>query len=194
MCSSACSIQQRKPDTIAFQTTELSIIEYDIFKFFPTPSTFGTGNGNEAGGIFLSGLVCLITGWMEHIMCPTPRSSVQNYGRVSRTSQTHRHTEPTIAICRFIREWICIKRWQNFYVAIISLIPLSQKCEVVTKKCDYRIQVEIFYFSAFFHLQNRNWTRWQNSWIPWPQKCGSRTKIRVLSCAAHDQRLLRLWS
>jgi hypothetical protein len=37
---------------IAFQTAELSIIEYDIFKFFPTPSTFGTGNGNEADGIF----------------------------------------------------------------------------------------------------------------------------------------------
>jgi hypothetical protein len=37
---------------LAFQTAELSIIEYDIFKFFPTPSTFGTGNGNEAGGIY----------------------------------------------------------------------------------------------------------------------------------------------
>jgi hypothetical protein len=36
---------------IAFQTAELSIIECDIFKFFPTPSTFGTGNGNGAGGI-----------------------------------------------------------------------------------------------------------------------------------------------
>jgi hypothetical protein len=32
---------------------ELSIIEYDIFKFFPTPSTFGTGNGNETGGFFI---------------------------------------------------------------------------------------------------------------------------------------------
>jgi hypothetical protein len=32
---------------IAFQTAE-----YDIFKFFHTPSTFGTGNRNEAGGIF----------------------------------------------------------------------------------------------------------------------------------------------
>jgi hypothetical protein len=37
---------------IAFQTAELSIIEHDIFKFFPTPSTFGTGNGNEPDGIF----------------------------------------------------------------------------------------------------------------------------------------------
>jgi hypothetical protein len=37
---------------IAFQTAELSIIEYDIFKFFHIPSTFETGNGNEAGGIF----------------------------------------------------------------------------------------------------------------------------------------------
>jgi hypothetical protein len=31
----------------AFQTAELSIIECDIFKIFHTPSTFGTGNGNE---------------------------------------------------------------------------------------------------------------------------------------------------
>jgi hypothetical protein len=54
-------------------TAELSIIEYDIFKFFPTPSTFVTGNGNEAGGIFLSGLMRLITGWLAHIMRPTRR-------------------------------------------------------------------------------------------------------------------------
>jgi hypothetical protein len=44
-----------------FQTADLSITEYDIFKFFPTTSTFGTGNGNEAGGILLTGLVCLVT-------------------------------------------------------------------------------------------------------------------------------------
>jgi hypothetical protein len=31
---------------------ELSIIECDIFKFFHTTSTFGTGNGNDTGGIF----------------------------------------------------------------------------------------------------------------------------------------------
>jgi hypothetical protein len=77
---------------IAFQTAELSIIKYDIFKFFPTPSTFGTGNGNEPGGIFLSGLVFLITGWMEHIMRPTRSYSVQNCGRDPRKSQTHRQT------------------------------------------------------------------------------------------------------
>jgi hypothetical protein len=38
---------------------ELSIIEYDIFKIFYTPFIFGTGNGNEDGGIFLSCLVRL---------------------------------------------------------------------------------------------------------------------------------------
>jgi hypothetical protein len=43
---------KRNRTAIAFQTAELYIIEYDIFKFFPTPSTFGTGNGNEASGIF----------------------------------------------------------------------------------------------------------------------------------------------
>jgi hypothetical protein len=66
MCSSACSIQQRKPDRSTFsksnQTAELSFVEYDILKFFHTTSTFGTGDGNEDGGIVLSGLVCLITG------------------------------------------------------------------------------------------------------------------------------------
>jgi hypothetical protein len=91
---------------MAFQTAELSIIEYDIFKFFPTPSTFGTGNGNEAGGFF-SGLVCLITGWMEHIMRPTRRSSVQNSGRDSRTPQTDTQTEPTVAVRGFIHEYSC---------------------------------------------------------------------------------------
>jgi hypothetical protein len=30
---------------------ELPIIEHDIFKFFLTPSTFGTRNGNDTGGI-----------------------------------------------------------------------------------------------------------------------------------------------
>jgi hypothetical protein len=35
---------------------------------FPYPSTFGTGNGNDIGGIFLSGLVFLITRGMEHFM------------------------------------------------------------------------------------------------------------------------------
>jgi hypothetical protein len=57
---------------IAFQTAELSIIEYDIFNFFSTTSTFGTGNGNDTGGIFLSGLVFLISGWMEHY-APNPK-------------------------------------------------------------------------------------------------------------------------
>jgi hypothetical protein len=37
---------------ISFQTAELSIIEYDIVRFFNAPSTFGTGNGNEDGRIF----------------------------------------------------------------------------------------------------------------------------------------------
>jgi hypothetical protein len=44
----ALSNNENRTAEIAFQTAELSIIEYDIFKFFPSPSTFGTGNGNEA--------------------------------------------------------------------------------------------------------------------------------------------------
>jgi hypothetical protein len=61
--------------------------------FFHTPSTFGTGNGNDTGGISLSDLVFLITGWMEHIMRPTRSYSVQNSGRDSRMSHTHRQTD-----------------------------------------------------------------------------------------------------
>jgi hypothetical protein len=38
---------------------------------FSTFSTFGTGNGNDTGGIFSSGLVFLITRFMEHFMRPT---------------------------------------------------------------------------------------------------------------------------
>jgi hypothetical protein len=44
-----CVSNNENRTAIAFQTAQLSIIEYDIFKFSPTPSTFGTGNGNEAG-------------------------------------------------------------------------------------------------------------------------------------------------
>jgi hypothetical protein len=54
MCSSTIHALSNNENrtAIAFQTAELSIIEYDIFKFFPTPSTYGTENENEAGGIF----------------------------------------------------------------------------------------------------------------------------------------------
>jgi hypothetical protein len=83
-CAALCALSNNENQTaIAFQTAELSIIEYDIIKFFPTSSTFGTGNGNEADGIFLSGLVCLITRWIEHIMHPTQRYLVQNSGHDS---------------------------------------------------------------------------------------------------------------
>jgi hypothetical protein len=77
---------------LAFQTDELSIIEYGIFRFFHTPSTFGTRNGNEDGGFFLSALVCLINRWMENIKRQTGRSSVKNSGRDSQTSHTHTDT------------------------------------------------------------------------------------------------------
>jgi hypothetical protein len=46
---------------LALQTAELSVTEYAIFRFsIPLHSTFGTGNGNEEDGLFLSGLVYLI--------------------------------------------------------------------------------------------------------------------------------------
>jgi hypothetical protein len=82
------------------------------FSSFSIPLHIGTGNGNDTGGIFLSGLVFLITGWMEHIMRPTRSYSVQNSGRDSRTRRTDIHTdirtETTVAIRRFIHEWICV--------------------------------------------------------------------------------------
>jgi hypothetical protein len=68
-------------------------IEYEIFRIFHTPSKYEAGI--EGGGIFLSGLVCLITRQMEHIMHPTVRFSVQNSGRDSRTLHTHRQTHRT---------------------------------------------------------------------------------------------------
>jgi hypothetical protein len=44
--------ENRTASEIAFKTTELAIIEYEIFKFVHTRFTFGTGNGYEDGGIF----------------------------------------------------------------------------------------------------------------------------------------------
>jgi hypothetical protein len=73
MCSSACSIQQRKPDHYSFSNGRAICHWTRYFQVFPYPSTFGTGNGNDTGGIFVSGLVFLITGWMEHTMRPTRR-------------------------------------------------------------------------------------------------------------------------
>jgi hypothetical protein len=52
-CAAPHALSNKRNRTAkAFQTAELFIIECDIFKFFHTPSTFGTGNGNDTGGIF----------------------------------------------------------------------------------------------------------------------------------------------
>jgi hypothetical protein len=52
-CAAPHALSNKRSRTAkAFQTAELSAIECDIFKFFHTPSTFGTGNGNDTGGIF----------------------------------------------------------------------------------------------------------------------------------------------
>jgi hypothetical protein len=50
---------------------DLSVIEYDIFKFFHTPFAFGIGNGNEDGEIFVRGFVCLIRPTMDRA-CAKP--------------------------------------------------------------------------------------------------------------------------
>jgi hypothetical protein len=125
MCSSACFSQQRKPDRYSFSNGRAIYHWIRYFQVFHTPTTFGTGNGNEAGRIFLSGLVCLITGWMEHIMRPTPRNSVQNSGRDSRILHTDRHTdthtqtEPTVAIRRFIHGQC--SQYKNWLFAGVSI-------------------------------------------------------------------------
>jgi hypothetical protein len=47
----------------------------------------------DTGGIFSSGLVFLITRFMEHFMRPTPIYPVQNSGRDPRTLQMSRRPE-----------------------------------------------------------------------------------------------------
>jgi hypothetical protein len=52
-CAALHALSNRENLTaLAFQMAELSIIECDIFRISHTPSTFGTGNGNEDGEIF----------------------------------------------------------------------------------------------------------------------------------------------
>jgi hypothetical protein len=52
-CAATHALSNKRNRTAkAFLTAELSMIECGIFKFFHTPSTFGTGNGNDAGRIF----------------------------------------------------------------------------------------------------------------------------------------------
>jgi hypothetical protein len=72
-CAAPHALSNKRNRTAkAFQTAELSIIECDIFEFFHTPSTFGTGNGNDTGGIFSSGFFSDY--WMdEAYYAPDPK-------------------------------------------------------------------------------------------------------------------------
>jgi hypothetical protein len=63
---------------------------------------------------FLSGLLCLITRWMEHIMHQTGRSAqLKTLAWFTNVMDTHTNTysksETTVAMHRFIHEWICVK-------------------------------------------------------------------------------------
>jgi hypothetical protein len=80
---------------------ELSIIKHDIFKFFPTPPHLEPEMKMKLVE-FLTGLVCLIIRWTEHIMRQTRISSVKNSGRDPQMSHTHIHTEQAVARHRFI--------------------------------------------------------------------------------------------
>jgi hypothetical protein len=55
MCRSALHALSNNENQalLSFQTAELSTTEYEICWIFHIPSTFGTGNENEVGGIFI---------------------------------------------------------------------------------------------------------------------------------------------
>jgi hypothetical protein len=67
---------------------------------FHTASAFGTGNGNDTGGILLSGLVFLITGWME--LCAQPEATHFKTLDVIHERYTRPHTRPEPSIARQI--------------------------------------------------------------------------------------------
>jgi hypothetical protein len=66
--------------------------------FFHTPSTFGTENGIESSGIlfYLVLSTCLLDEWIDYVQFQG--NYIPNYGHNSRTLQTHKHTEPIVAI------------------------------------------------------------------------------------------------
>jgi hypothetical protein len=115
VCSSACNnVQQRKPDRYSFSNGWVIYHWIWCFQvFFLPPSTFGTGNGNEPGGIFFFRFG-LPDYWMDGAYyAPNPKILSSKLWAWF-TNVTDRPTEPTVAIRRFIHEWICVKTGQGF--------------------------------------------------------------------------------
>jgi hypothetical protein len=102
MCISACCIQQWNPGTSIFSNGWVIYHWILNVQDFPYPLHIWNWKWNWRWWNFLSGLVCLITRWMEHIMCQTRRSSVNNSVRDPLTSHTDGWTEEVLARHKFI--------------------------------------------------------------------------------------------
>jgi hypothetical protein len=107
MCSSACSIQQWKPDCSSFstQTAELSIVEYDIFKFIHTPPSLEPEMEMKMVELFYPVWCAWLLGRWS-ILCVKPEYPQLKLDVIHKR---HIHTEMTVAIQRFSHEWICVK-------------------------------------------------------------------------------------
>jgi hypothetical protein len=92
----------------AFKTVELSITEYDISKFISTPSTFGTGNGNEAGGIFYPVWRAWLLDGLSMLCAQPEETPFKTLGVIH-----ERHTQTNTQIDRADRSNTQIHSWMN---------------------------------------------------------------------------------
>jgi hypothetical protein len=94
---------------IAFQTAELSIIEYDIFNFSLPLHIWNRKWKWSWWNFFIR--FGVPDYWMNGAYyAPNPKILGSKLWAWF-TNVTHRQTEPTVAIHRFIHEWICVKMW-----------------------------------------------------------------------------------
>jgi hypothetical protein len=111
----------RKPDRYNFSNGWAICHWIRYFQVFPYPLHIWNRKWKWSWWNFFYPVYCaVITRWMEHIMRPTRRYSVQKSGRDSRTSQTDRHTdthtEPTVAWMNLrkntaSRKNSCFQKW-----------------------------------------------------------------------------------
>jgi hypothetical protein len=59
------------------------------FRILSIPLTISPQNRGEDGGIFGWVFLCLMSGWMEHLLLQTACSSVERYGHSSRLLRTY---------------------------------------------------------------------------------------------------------
>jgi hypothetical protein len=83
----------------------------DFRMFFHTASAFGTGNGNDTGGIFFR--FGFPDYWMDGAYyAPNPNllsSKLWTWSTKVTDTHTDTHTETSLARHRFIHKWICVK-------------------------------------------------------------------------------------